>query len=135
MTIISQMFPYSETSGTVTVRVAPRYHPEHSDPALPHHVWSYHVRVENHGTAPIQLLSRHWDIRDGKGRSEVVEGEGVIGQQPVIEPGQAFDYMSGCPLATPTGQMSGHYVMTGEGGRFEARIPLFKLEAKAPGRG
>jgi ApaG protein len=134
MTIIGQIFPYAETSNKVTIRVAPRYHPEHSDPAAPHHVWSYHVRIENNGLAPIRLLTRHWEIRDGKGRVQVVDGEGVIGQQPVIEPGQAFDYMSGCPLATPTGRMVGHYGMEGEAGRFDARIPEFLLEATAPGR-
>jgi ApaG protein len=134
MTIIGQFFPYAATTGAITIRVAPRYHPEQSDPSAPRHVWSYHVRIENNGLDTVQLLSRHWEISDGQGRTEVIEGEGVIGQQPLIEAGQAFDYMSGCPLATPSGKMVGHYVMESEAGRFNARIPAFVLERPAAGR-
>jgi ApaG protein len=134
MTIIGQFFPYAATTGAITIRVAPRYHPEQSDPSAPRHVWSYHVRIENNGLDTVQLLSRHWEISDGHGRTEVIEGEGVIGQQPLIEAGQAFDYMSGCPLATPSGKMVGHYVMESEAGRFNARIPEFALERLIPGR-
>lgn len=134
MTIIGQFFPYAATTGAITIRVAPRYHPEQSDPSAPRHVWSYHVRIENNGLDTVQLLSRYWEISDGHGRTEVIEGEGVIGQQPLIEAGQAFDYMSGCPLATPSGKMVGHYVMESEAGRFNARIPAFALERLIPGR-
>jgi ApaG protein len=135
MTIINQMFPYSATTRAITIRVAPRYHPEQSDPGAPRYVWSYHVRIENNGLHAVQLLARHWEISDAMGRMEIVEGEGVIGQQPIIEPGQAFDYMSGCPLATPSGRMLGHYVMESDAGRFEAQIPAFALERPAAGRG
>jgi ApaG protein len=128
MTIIDQIFPYAATTRAITIRVAPRYHPEQSDPSAPRHVWSYHVRIENHGLYAVQLLTRHWEISDAYGRTEVVEGDGVIGQQPLIEPGQAFDYMSGCPLATPSGRMVGHYGMTSETGQFDAQIPAFVLE-------
>lgn len=122
------MFPYAATTRGVTVRVAPRYLPEQSDARAPLYVWSYHVRIENAGVAAVQLLARRWVITNGAGRTEVVEGEGVIGEQPLIQVGGAFDYMSGCPLATPWGTMHGHYVMMGEGGRFEAEIPAFALE-------
>lgn len=128
MTIIDQIFPYAATTRAITVRVAPRYHAEQSDPSAPRHVWSYHVRIENNGLHAVQLLTRRWEISDAYGRTEVVEGEGVIGQQPLIEPGQAFDYMSGCPLATPSGRMVGHYGMTCESGQFDAKIPAFVLE-------
>jgi len=125
---MAHIFPYAATTGGVTVRVAPRYLPDQSDPFEPRHVWSYHVRIENHGAAPVQLLARHWVITDGEGRREVVDGPGVIGQQPRIEPGGAFDYVSGCPLATPSGTMHGHYAMIGAAGGFDAAIPAFALE-------
>lgn len=134
MAIIAQMFPYAATTRAVTIRVAPRYHPEQSDPKAPRHVWSYHVRIENNSLHAVQLLSRHWEISDAHGTLNIVDGEGVIGQQPVIEPGQAFDYMSGCPLLTPSGRMVGHYLMDSAAGRFEAEIPAFALEMPKPGK-
>jgi ApaG protein len=134
MTIIDQIFPYAATTRAITIRVAPRFHPDQSDASAPRYVWSYHVRVENNGMEAVQLRARYWKITDGHGRTEIVEGEGVIGQQPLIEPGQAFDYMSGCPLATPSGRMVGHYVMDSAAGRFDARIPEFVLEGPISGR-
>ena len=128
MVVMDFIFPYAETTHNVTVRVAPRYLPDQSDSRAPRHVWSYHVRVENHGLAPVQLVARHWRITDGEGRTEAIDGPGVIGQQPHIDPGGAFDYVSGCPLATPAGRMEGHYDMVGEAGAFAARIPAFRLE-------
>ncbi len=122
------IFPYVATTHQVTVRVAPRYLPDQSDPRSPRHVWSYHVRIENHGLEAVQLINRHWTITDGEGRIEHVDGPGVIGQQPVIEPGGAFDYVSGCPLATPSGSMQGHYEMQGARGGFDVAIPHFALE-------
>lgn len=126
--VIHLIFPYAANTHKVTVRVAPRYLPDQSDPDRPLHVWSYHIRVENHGHEAVQLLARHWTITDGDGRVDHVDGPGVIGQQPVIEPGGAFDYVSGCPLSTSSGTMEGHYEMRGENGAFDARIPAFALE-------
>jgi ApaG protein len=130
--VMRLIFPYAATTdsrvGPVTVRVAPRYLVDQSDDASGRHVWSYHVRIENGGSAPVQLVSRHWVITDGNGRIETVAGPGVIGQQPFIAPGQAFDYMSGCPLPTPSGTMHGHYAMMSEAGGFDAEIPAFALQ-------
>ncbi len=126
--VINLMFPYQATTRRITVRVAPRYLPDQSDPRAPRHVWSYHVRIENHGLETVQLLTRHWAITDGDGHIEHVDGPGVIGQQPLIEPGGAFDYVSGCPLATTSGTMQGHYEMRGESGAFDVAIPAFALE-------
>jgi ApaG protein len=133
--VIRLIFPYAATTHGVTVRVAPRYLPDQSDPRAPRHVWSYHVRIENGGDAAVQLRSRHWRITDALGRSESIEGPGVIGQQPVIEPGMAFDYVSGVPLATASGSMHGSYHMTGTRGGFDVDIPAFRLELPAAGPG
>jgi ApaG protein len=130
--VMHHIFPYAATTrsrtGPIIVRVAPQYLPDQSDDEAPRHVWSYHVRVENGASEPVQLLARHWVITDADGHAETVAGAGVIGQQPVIQPGDAFDYMSGCPLTTPSGTMHGHYVMRGEAGLFEVTIPPFALE-------
>nr|WP_310523924.1 Co2+/Mg2+ efflux protein ApaG [Polymorphobacter sp.] len=130
--IIDLIFPYTATTrfgtGSLTVRVAPRYLPDQSDPQAPRHVWSYHIRVENHALETVQLVARHWRITDAHGQTESIDGEGVIGQQPVIPSGAAFDYVSGCPLATPSGVMEGHYDMICESGPFRANIPPFALE-------
>ena len=128
MKAITLIFPYAATTGGITVRVAPRYLPDQSDADLPRHVWSYHVRVENHSPHAVQLIARRWIITDGRGRTEIIEGDGVIGQQPVIAVGGAFDYMSGCPLSTPSGTMQGHYAMHGVDGDFNIAIPAFALE-------
>lgn len=126
--MINQIFPYAATTGGLTVRVAPRYLADQSDPVRGYHVWAYQVRIENGTSAPVQLLSRHWVITDAKGRTEEVSGDGVVGVQPVIGPGQAYDYVSGCPLATASGTMHGHYTMThGGDDRFDVIIPAFAL--------
>ncbi len=124
------LFPYAQTTRGVTVRVAPSFLADQSKPEAGHWVWAYHIRVENDGTVPVQLISRHWIITDAAGRVEEVKGEGVVGEQPVIEPGGSFDYVSGCPLTTPTGSMEGHYNMVGaDGVRFPIEIPRFPLVA------
>lgn len=133
MVVMDLIFPYAATTRGITVRVAPRYLPDQSDARAPRHVWSYHVRVENAGAEAVQLRSRRWLITDGAGRSETIEGPGVIGQQPVIEPGMAFDYVSGVPLATPSGTMHGSYHMTGASGGFDVAIPAFVLAVPADG--
>ena len=124
------LFPHAATTHGVTVRVSVSYLPEQSEPRRGRWFWAYHVRLENEGDATVQLLTRHWIITDGRGARHTVEGEGVVGEQPLIEPGQSFDYVSGCPLATPTGAMQGSYRMVGEdGGAFDVEIPRFQLVA------
>jgi ApaG protein len=112
----------------ITVRVQPRFAADQSDPESGHWVWHYHVRVENGSGMTIQLVDRAWAITDGHGVRRDVVGEGVVGEQPTIPPGGSYDYVSGCPLATPMGHMVGHYGMLDPGGRrFEVAIPPFDL--------
>ena len=127
--VMSQIFPYAASTGAITVRVAPRYLPDQSDPERDYFVWAYHVRVENHGDQPVQLLARHWIITDGHGRIDEIEGDGVVGVQPLIGPGGAYDYVSGCPLPTPHGVMQGRYHMRwSDGLGLDVAIPSFRLE-------
>lgn len=118
----------AETLGII-VRVSPVYLPDQSEPDLGRWVWAYHVEIENAGLVTVQLLRRRWIITDGLGREEIVEGPGVVGEQPVLAPGQMHAYTSGCPLPTPSGVMEGHYAMVTETGvAFEAQIPAFSLD-------
>jgi ApaG protein len=129
---VKSLFAHSTTTGGVTVRVSVSFLPEQSEPSRGRWFWSYHVRIENGGRTAIQLMSREWTISDGRGGRHEVAGEGVVGEQPVIEPDGAFDYVSGCPLPTPTGWMEGRYHMIGADGRtFAAAIPRFPLIAPA----
>lgn len=123
------LFPYAATTRGVTVRVNPSFLPDQSDPAGGRWVWSYHIRLENDGDEPVQLISRHWIITDARGRVDQVKGDGVVGEQPVIEPGRSFDYVSGCPLPTASGTMRGTYAMRSGGERFDIAIPPFSLDS------
>ena len=126
------LFPNSAETRGVIVRVSVSYLPEQSEPQRGRWFWAYHVRIENEGPMSVQLLTRHWIITDGRGARHSVEGEGVVGEQPLIEPGASFDYVSGCPLSTPTGDMVGTYHMRGEDGSgFDIAIPKFLLTAPA----
>ena len=128
------LFPTAETTGGVTVRVSVSYLPEQSEPARGRWFWAYHIRIENDGDQPVQLLARHWVITDGRGNRHSVEGEGVVGEQPLIAPGESYDYVSGCPLQTPSGAMQGTYRMVAASGeRFDVAIPRFALLAPAVG--
>ncbi len=121
----------TETRG-ITVRVSVSYLPEQSEPDRGRWFWAYHIRIENDSNMMVQLLTRHWIITDGRGARHTVEGEGVVGEQPMIAPGASFDYVSGCPLTTPTGNMQGSYHMIGEdGSAFDVAIPKFALTAPA----
>ena len=112
----------------MSVTVVPRYLPEQSDPAQQQYVFAYTVRITNTGLLPAQLISRHWIITDGEQRTEEVRGLGVVGQQPLLPPGESFEYTSGCPLSTPVGTMKGTYHCVGENGvPFEVEIPEFLL--------
>lgn len=122
---------FEATTRQVRVVVQPSFLPDQSDPDEGEFVWAYRVQIENHGAAPVQLVSRTWRITDATGRVLVVQGDGVVGEQPVLRPGEAFEYTSGTPLGTPSGFMVGEYHMlepaTGE--RFDVRIPAFSLDS------
>lgn len=125
---MSVLFPHEAKTRGITVRVAVSYLAEQSAPASGRWFWSYHIRLENKGDKSVQLLSRHWRITDGRGALHEVRGEGVVGEMPLIAPGASFDYVSGCPLSTPTGAMEGSYRMVDESGdAFDATIPRFAL--------
>jgi ApaG protein len=126
------LFDHSERTGDIIVRVATAFLPERSQPHAGNWLWSYHIRIENAGAVPVRLLTRRWEITDGHGDRHLVEGDGVVGETPVIQPGQRYDYVSGCPLTTPTGHMIGSYGMVDAAGReFRARIPAFALNTPA----
>jgi ApaG protein len=129
---MSALFPHAAETRGIIVRVSVSYLPEQSEPARGRWFWAYHIRIENSGPMTVQLLTRHWIITDGRGARHTVEGEGVVGEQPMIAPGASFDYVSGCPLSTPTGNMQGSYHMIGEdGSAFDVAIPKFALTAPA----
>ena len=112
----------------VRIRVAPRYIPERSDPRGNHWFFAYTVDITNLGSCAVTLMRRAWVITDGMGKTETVEGPGVVGEQPKLEPGQTFRYTSACPLHTSMGTMHGHYRMVTEDGiSFDAVINPFTL--------
>src|SRR5512138_1141138 len=112
----------------VRVQVESRYLAERSVPRDGYYFFAYRIRISNEGEEQVQLLSRHWTITDAHGRTEEVQGPGVVGERPVLAPGQSFEYTSFCPLPTPIGSMHGSYQMvTASGGRFEAEIAPFAL--------
>ena len=127
---------YSKITRAITVTVKPFYLEEQSSPSDSHYVWAYHVRIENHGAETVQLRNRYWRITDSMGRVQEVRGAGVVGEQPVLKPGESFEYTSGTPLPTPSGIMEGTYQMERENGeRFDVAIPAFSLDspfAKGP---
>jgi ApaG protein len=121
---------YSETTRSISITVKPFYLEDQSSPTEGHYVWAYHVRIENRGKETVQLRRRHWKITDGRGQVQEVRGPGVVGEQPVLEPGESFEYTSGTPLPTPSGIMVGSYEMeTRAGENFSVRIPAFSLDS------
>ena len=121
---------YSEITREIEISVDTRYIDDQSEPDDSHFVWAYHVRIENKGEETVQLISRHWHITESSGRVHEVRGEGVVGEQPVLEPGDAFEYTSGTPLTTPSGVMVGSYKMVNdEGKEFTVSIPAFSLDS------
>ncbi|QCI79723.1 Co2+/Mg2+ efflux protein ApaG [Hankyongella ginsenosidimutans] len=130
MTDSDDDYPYAARTEGFVVRVRPVFLDDQSDEADGKYLWGYEIRVENHGDVTAQLRSRHWIITDGNGMVQEVTGDGVVGEQPTLEPGEAFTYGSGCPLNTPTGFMAGRYQMVAEDGRaFEIDIPAFSLDS------
>ena len=120
---------YTATTKRISVSVEPRYMADRSDPGEGRFFWAYTVEIANGGAAPVQILARHWIITDQFGRREDVRGVGVVGEQPVIEPGASFTYTSGCPLQTPSGVMVGTYQAIGDDGEvFSVDIPAFSLD-------
>ncbi len=120
---------YQSRAGDLRVSVEPAYQPSQSHPERGLYVWSYNVEIANEGVETVQLLSRRWEITDAMGRVEIVEGDGVVGEQPVLQGGQSHAYTSGCPLPTPSGIMRGSYVMRrADGSLFEIEIPAFSLD-------
>jgi ApaG protein len=121
---------YTETTHDITVTVRPTFLEEQSSPRDAHFVWAYRVRIENHGDETVQLLRRHWRITDSMGRVQEVKGAGVVGEQPVLQPGGSYEYTSGTPLTTPSGFMVGSYQMETTGGeKLDIAIPAFSLDS------
>jgi len=120
---------YRCTTRDIEVSVEPFYLEDQSDPEESRYVWGYRVTIVNNSDATVQLKSRFWHITDERGRVEEVRGAGVVGEQPVLDPGDSFQYSSGCPLSTPSGMMVGRYQMEDEdGATFEIDIPAFSLD-------
>jgi len=121
---------YKAVTRGISVTVTPRFVPEESSPDDGRYFFAYAVEIINLGLERVQLRSRYWKIVDGRGRLEEVRGAGVIGKQPVLDPGESFSYTSGCPLTTADGTMQGTYTMvTSSGDTFEADIPAFALDS------
>jgi len=117
----------------IRVRVEPQFDPRRSEPGASHWFFLYTVTIENLGEETFQLLARHWIITDGDGEVEEVRGPGVVGEQPILEPGESFQYTSGCPLTTDVGKMEGSYQMvTKSGEMFDIEIAPFTLCAPGP---
>ena len=126
------MSDYSSEASTrgIRVRVDPQYDPHRSRPEAGHYFFLYTVTIENQGLETVQLLTRHWIITDGNNEVEEVRGPGVVGEQPVLEPGESFQYTSGCPLTTDVGKMEGSYQMVASSGdHFDVEIAPFTLAA------
>ena len=120
---------YEATTEGIRVRVTPQFVEEQSSPDEGYYFWSYTVEIMNESPLTVQLMTRAWHITDAKGKKEIVRGSGVVGQTPVIPPGQSFTYTSGCPLSTPSGFMVGRYTMRNARGElFDVDIPAFSLD-------
>jgi ApaG protein len=129
---MKQLFQHAAITNGITVRVAVNFLPEQSRMDAGKWFWVYHIRIENDSDQAMQLLTRHWRITDGRGAVNFVDGPGVVGEQPLLQPSQSHDYVSGCPLTTPMGSMQGHYEFRrADGQMIEAAIPFFPLSAPA----
>ena len=121
---------YARTTRGITVTVEPIYLAAQSTPERNHYVWAYRVHITNGGRETVQLMTRHWQITDSTGRTEEVRGDGVVGEQPTLKPGESFEYTSGTPLGTPSGIMAGSYQLETESGeRFDVAVPAFSLDS------
>ncbi|MEO6040653.1 MAG: Co2+/Mg2+ efflux protein ApaG [Croceibacterium sp.] len=130
--VLARLFQHAALTAGVTVRVAANFMPDQSRVEAGRWFWVYHIRLENHRDDTVQLLTRHWRITDARGNVNVVDGEGVVGETPILPPGAAHDYVSGCELTTRHGTMEGHYTFAREDGTlFPVAIPFFPLAAPA----
>jgi len=121
---------YEEITEKIKITVKPEFLEEHSDPEEKRFIWAYHIKIENVGSETVQLLSRSWKITDSLGRVQEVSGAGVVGEKPIITPGNSFEYTSGTPLKTPSGFMMGFYKMEKKNGySFNVSIPTFPLDS------
>lgn len=131
--VFRNFFQHNAVTEGIAVRVSVNFMPEQSRVESGKWFWAYHIRIENHSGETVQLLTRHWRITDARGMINIVDGEGIVGETPVLKPGQTHDYVSGCPLSTPHGSMEGFYTFRRQDGSlFEAAIPFFPLAAPAP---
>src|ERR1700761_8304642 len=122
--------PYMATTRGISVSVEPTYLEANSSPGSSQYVWAYRVTIDNQGPETVQLLSRHWMITNARGELTEVKGPGVVGEQPILKPGESYAYSSGAPLNTPWGMMGGSYRMETESGeRFDIEIPTFSLDS------
>ena len=121
---------YRAVTRGIQITVTPRYLAERSSAEDDRYFWAYTIEIVNMGPQPVQLKNRHWKITDGRGQLQEVRGPGVVGEQPVLGPGERFEYTSGVPLTTPTGLMAGSYEMVSESGeKFDAEVPAFSLDS------
>ena len=124
------MSSYSATTHGIRIQVTPTFLTDQSDASNDEYVWAYRVEIENTSSATVQLTARRWQITDRNGITQIVQGAGVVGEQPILHEGDSFTYSSGCPLSTPSGLMRGTYRMvTLAGDVFEAEIPAFSLDS------
>lgn len=122
---------YRQDTDGIIVTVKPVFLDDQSAPDKGRYVWAYHVRIQNSSPRTVQLINRHWRITDANGTCQNVDGPGVVGEQPVLKPGEQYDYSSGCPLPTPSGFMVGTYdmVTTDDGQPLVVAIPAFSLDS------
>ena len=121
---------YSKKTKKINITVNPYFLDDQSEPEDQHFVWAYQVTIDNQSKEKVQLKNRYWKIIDSNGSEQEVRGEGVVGEQPILNPGEKFEYTSGTPLSTPSGFMGGYYEMeTNEGKKFDAIIPQFSLDS------
>lgn len=121
---------YSRVTRDIEITVLPEFVPERSDADEGQFFWAYTVEIANQGSTTVQVTARHWKITDANGHFEEVKGAGVVGEQPVLKPGEIFRYTSGCPLTTSSGIMAGSYQLVCEGGEaFEVEVPTFSLDS------
>ena len=126
---------YKAITRAIEVSVEPSFMPDRSSSDKHYFFWAYRIVIANRGTETVQLKRRHWIITDATGREQVVKGEGVVGEQPTLGPGETFEYTSGVPLPTPSGFMTGRYHMITDGGEaFEIDIPTFSLDSPGMAR-
>jgi ApaG protein len=127
---MAEDFMYTAVTRDIEVSATPKFLAERSSPDNGYYFWAYTIAIKNRGTQTVQLKTRHWKITDANGRLQEVRGAGVVGEEPVLNPGESFEYTSGVPLPTPSGFMLGSYGMvTPNGENFDIAIPAFSLDS------